>query len=326
MSPLPRYRGRPDRYVAAWTQPDRVTGADRSVVIVLSTRGCRWFRETGGCHFCSYPLEGAGERVPPDLLVRQFERAYARHRPDGPHAVKLFTSGSLLDPEEVPDEALERILGRLARDPSVTEVSFESRPEFVTEERLERVTELLDGKPFEVGIGLETSDDRLRASLNKGFDFRAFARAVRRVRRFGGTPKAYLMLKLPPLSEAEAIEDTVRSAVDAHLAGCERVSVCPTTIHRDTPLERAWRAGLYRPPWLWSCVEVARRIKGLLGDRADVLVDTAGAGTPRGPSNCRRCSLRVARALRRFTVTQDVGVLEGLDCRCRRVWRALLAV
>lgn len=316
-----RFRGRPDRYAAAWKQPDRVTGADRSVVIVLSTRGCRWFHETGGCVFCSYPLEGAGTRVPPELLIRQFERAYSRHRPDSPHGVKLFTSGSFLDPEEVPDEAVREILGRLAENELVTEVSFESRPEFITDERLELITEVLDGKSFEVGIGLETSDDELRASMNKGFSFREFAKAVKKVREYGGIPKAYVMLKLPFLSEAEAIRDAYMSCVDAHLAGCTRISICPTTIHRETVLEKAWRAGFYRPPWLWTCVEVARRVKGTLGDRVDLLVDTSGAGTPRGPSNCPRCSRRVARVLREFTRTQDIGRLEGLKCSCFAVWR-----
>ncbi len=260
-----------------------------------------------------------------DELIAAFEKALdVVKEPEPPYAVKIFTSGSFLDPEEVPPGARREILRRLAENPNVSEVCFESRPEFVKEETLEEVREALKDKPFEVGIGLETADDRLRELLGKNVSREEFERAVAVVKEAGGIAKAYVLLKPPFLSEAEAVLDCVESCVYVRDVGCERVSVCPMTVHRKTPVERWWKRGLYRPPWLWSVVEAVLRVKE---EAPDLVVnpDTAGAGTPRGPSNCRRCSRRVASALEGFRPTQDTSRLEALDCRCRVSWLGDLA-
>ncbi|NPB02469.1 MAG: archaeosine biosynthesis radical SAM protein RaSEA [Methanopyri archaeon] len=297
-----------------------MTEGGKSLVIVLPTVGCRHYRESGGCVFCSYAREARGGVTGRELL-EVFDRVMETvKRPDPPFAVKIFTSGSFLDPEEVPPDVRRGILARLADDPDVSEVCFESRPEFVRPEILEEVAEVLGGKPFEVGIGLETADDGLRELLRKDVTREEFEEAVENVKEAGGIAKAYVLLKPPFLSEAEAVLDCVESCLYAWDVGCERVSVCPMTVHAGTPVERWWRAGLYRPPWLWSVVEVVVRVKE---EAPDLVVnpDTAGAGTPRGPSNCRRCSGRVASALEAFRPSQDVSVFEDLDCRCRGSWR-----
>jgi len=126
--------------------------------------------------------------------------------------VKIFTSGSFLDEQEVPREARDAILKTLADDPRVVKVLVETRPNFVTEENVQKCLKILKNKPFELAFGLETSSDRIRRdSINKGFTFRDFIRAAEIARKFGATVKAYLMLKPLFLSERQALEDIVRS-------------------------------------------------------------------------------------------------------------------
>ncbi len=85
--------------------------------------------------------------------------------------VKLYTSGSFLDPNEIPLEVRDRILSAFE---GAKRVLFESRPEFVTPEVLK---ELPDHSA--VALGLESANDTvLRCSVRKGFGVKDYVRAA----------------------------------------------------------------------------------------------------------------------------------------------------
>jgi radical SAM enzyme (TIGR01210 family) len=84
---------------------------------------------------------------------------------------------------------------------------------------------------------------------------------------------------------------------------------------------RAFERGTWRPPWLWSVVEVLRQTAHL--GHMDVGLSDEGMGPAMVAHNCPACSERVRRALARFNATADLQHLAGLDCACRAQWRAL---
>ena len=191
----------------------------------------------------------------------------------------------------------------------------ESRPEFITEDALEDFREV----NLEVGIGLETADDKIRElCINKGFMFSDFVRAAKTLKEFGFRVKAYLLLKPLFLSEYEAIEDVVSSAEKIKDL-VDVISINLTNVQKGTLVERLWAAGLYRPPWLWSAVECLRRISDI-----EVISDPVAAGKRRGPHNCGRCDREVASALRKYSLTQNRKYLLNLDCKCKAVWEKIL--
>jgi len=229
--------------------------------------------------------------------------------------VKIYTSGSFFDPEEVPGSVRGRIIDALAAS-GVEKLVFESRPEYITRELVEASAAKIR---TEVAIGLETSSDLVREhSIGKGFTFADYKEAAEAVRRGGGSVKTYLLLKPPFLSEASAIADALRSARDA-TASSDVISLNLTNIQRGTPLERMWLIGDYRPPWLWSAVEVLKGVSSV-----PIISDPVAAGTRRGPRNCGSCDEAVAKAIREHGLTQDPAVFEDLDCSCRAAWEKVL--
>ena len=58
-------------------------------------------------------------------------------------AIKLFASGSFLNPEEVPKEARDYVLKKLANMEEISEIVVESRPEYVKEEVLDEIFDII---------------------------------------------------------------------------------------------------------------------------------------------------------------------------------------
>jgi radical SAM enzyme (TIGR01210 family) len=172
-------------------------------------------------------------------------------------------------------------------------------------------------------MGLETSSDVIRKqSINKGFSFRNFADAAIAARENGATVKSYLMLKPLFLSEKEALEDIVQTVRDAaEYTDTFSINLC--NVQRGTYVEYLWDRKQYRPPWLWSIVDILQRTKAEFPDMI-ITSDPVGAGSKRGPHNCRECSHDVADAIRLFSLMQDLSCFEHLSCDCKDLWEQVL--
>ena len=299
------------------TTPD---GVYESLTIVLNTGGCRWAR-AGGCTMCGYVAESVdGGTVAHEDLMAQIEQslAHEREHADEPAGqVKLYTSGSFLDEREIPAETRRAIAAEFAdRD----RIVVESLPDFVDREALAPFLER--GLATDVAVGLETATDRIRRDcVNKYFSFEEFQAAAATARAAGAGVKAYLLLKPPFLSEAEAISDMERSIERCEaVEGCHTVSMNPCNVQRHTIVERLYHADGYRPPWLWSVAAVLERTAD-----TDVLVvsDPVGHGSDRGPHNCGECDDRVQRAIKDFNRRQDPTVFQQVACECERTWAAV---
>jgi radical SAM enzyme (TIGR01210 family) len=230
--------------------------------------------------------------------------------------VKIYTSGSFLDPLEMPKEARKEILEDL-QSRGIKKLVIESRPEYISPVRVE---ECLSVIRTEFAIGLETCNDLIRQNIiQKGFTFQDFVDAAKIVHDLGGRVKAYLLLKPPFLSEGAAIRDAISSAKAAgHHADILSLNLC--NIQRGTLVERLWRRGEYRPPWLWSAVEVLKNVT------FPIICDPVGAGSRRGPHNCGECDAAIAKAIRSHDLTQDLAIFNDLDCKCKTAWQIVVAL
>ncbi|MDO9097248.1 MAG: TIGR01210 family radical SAM protein, partial [Candidatus Methanoperedens sp.] len=72
-----------------------------------------------------------------------------------------------------------------------------------------------------------------------------------------------------------------------------------------------------------SAVEVLKKGKASNPDTI-LMSDPVGAGSARGPHNCGKCDKDVAEAIRVFSVTQDAGVFNNLDCECKELWKKVV--
>ncbi len=304
----------------SWVEKDILEGdvVDAGVVI-LPTVGCRWGR-LSGCSMCGYVYESG--HLDDDALASLFRKALDDI--GSVRYLKLFTSGSFFDPEEVSSELMEGIVNEM-NSRGVELFGVESRPEFIKNERLIEAMDPFNGK-IEVGMGLETSNDTIRTEcINKGFTFEDYQRAVDICIDRGVLVKTYLLLKPPFILEREAIDDTVKSAIDASNAGTDKISINPMNIQSGTFVETLWKRGEYRTPWLWSIVEVLKSASAL-GIDVPVLSHPTGSGSRRGTHNCGACDKEVTDAIRRFSLEQDPSLLEGLSCECKDHWQDYLSL
>ncbi len=308
----------PDRPTAVWTGKDLLDGKPVSALtVIFQTSGCRW----NNCTMCGYVYDSAKTSPSHDDLMKQFEHAMSRSK-DDEFIVKIFTSGSFLDDGEVSVATRKEMLSRLEADDRVKKVIAETRPEYVTREKLSAVKETLN-KRFEIAVGLETSSDMIRKEcINKGFSFLDFIRASETAEEMDMTVKAYLLLKPLFLSEGVAINDISRSINEvAPYARTISVNLC--NVQKGTLVEEMFERGDYRLPWLWSAVEVLKNGKQSSSDTV-IMSDPVGAGSSRGPHNCGKCDKDVAEAIRIFSLTQDAGVFDNLYCECRELWEKIV--
>ncbi|MCZ7399934.1 MAG: archaeosine biosynthesis radical SAM protein RaSEA [Candidatus Methanoperedens sp.] len=308
----------PDRPTAVWTGKDLFDGKPiTALTVIFQTSGCRW----NNCTMCGYVYDSAQKPPSHDELMKQFGNAMSRCK-DEEFILKIFTSGSFLDNGEIDAVTRNEMLSLLGADDRVKKVIAETRPEYVTREKVSESMASL-GKRFEVAIGLETSNDVIRKDcINKGFTFSDFARAGEVAKREGATVKAYLMLKPPFIPEGIAINDMIQSISDAApYAGTISVNLC--NVQKGTLVDEMFERGDFRPPWLWSAVEVLK--KGKASNPNIVLMsDPVGAGSARGPHNCGECDKDVAEAIRSFSLTQDSSIFDNIDCECRELWKKVV--
>ncbi|MGC4116237.1 MAG: hypothetical protein QM765_16995 [Myxococcales bacterium] len=237
------------------------------LIVILRASGCAWARKPGGgCTNCGFDqLTTHGEPVSSDELVAQLEASLAQAGLQGVGEVDLYNSGSFFADPEVPPDARERILERIGREGGVRRVLVETRPEFVRAADLALARRLLGPRELEVGIGLESCDDRVRDVLiNKGFGLPEFERAVAALAEHGARLLVYVLVKPLGLSEREAIEDVINTAryvfgLCKKLGVAARIALEPVFVAPGTKLEREFLAGRYQPPSLWSVVEILRR-------------------------------------------------------------------
>ncbi|MCI4346485.1 MAG: archaeosine biosynthesis radical SAM protein RaSEA [Thermoplasmata archaeon] len=312
--PSPGTAGSPDWYVNAWSEAEALHGERvRAFVLILRTRGCYW-ADLKGCSMCGYSRDTLGRSATPEELERQLERALRKYA--GEPYVKVYTSGSFLDEREVDPGSRQKIVGAFSG--RARRFLFETLPEFVTEERVRPLLDSFSGE-IEVAQGLESTQPEILARfVNKVSTPTEYLEAADRVRSYGALPKGYLLLKPPYLTETEAIADTVES-IRLAAGHFDALSVNPVHIQGGTVVERLFRAGRYRPPWLWSLLETLQVGAAHAGNTRLVSFPTAG-GVARGPHNCGRCDAKVLEAIEGASLDQRFSLPEPLECDCKSAW------
>jgi radical SAM enzyme (TIGR01210 family) len=310
----------PHEPTRVWIDEDNTPdGIRQSLTIILNTGGCRWAR-AGGCTMCGYVAESVeGGSVSHEALMDQIEVCLSHERENADEKsplIKIYTSGSFLDEREVGARSRKAIAETFADRERIV---VESLPDFVEHERVTDFTE--QGLKTDVAVGLETATDRVRRDcVNKYFEFSDFIAASEAAEAAGAGIKAYLLCKPPFLTESEAVEDMKRSirrcAEYAHT-----VSMNPTNVQRYTMVDELYFQGGYRPPWLWSVVEV---LESTADADAIVVSDPVGHGSDRGPHNCGECDDRVQRAIKDFDLRQDSSVFEQVSCACEATWEVVM--
>jgi radical SAM enzyme (TIGR01210 family) len=102
---------------------------------------------------------------------------------------------------------------------------LETRPEFVTEEKVREIKRLIPDKHIELGVGLEIKDDFYRRiCINKGFSLQRYNSAANIITKYLNL-RTYVLLKPLFLTEKEAIEQAIETIEYAFASGTTTVSL-----------------------------------------------------------------------------------------------------
>lgn len=305
----------------------------RLMFCYLSVGCAHYRREEGGCTMCAFPaISTLGEPVSVADLNAQLDNCLAEvdWEGEGLSELNLFCSGSFFNDEEIPPPVRAHAIKRARELKGLKKLLVESRPEYIDVKKIRKtVSGLGPDIRLEVAIGLESANDHVREEvINKGFGRDEFEDALAALGKGGAALLVYLFLKPPGLSEREALEDTEESVryvfSRAEQFGLPHVTaaVQPAFVQREGYLYSLYERGEYKTPWLWTVVELIKRVHGL----GEVQIGTSEDSPPPIDTrkNCGECDEKVEQAISRYNETQKIEVFADLTCPCQKRWSAEL--
>ncbi len=309
-----------------YTTPERLPDGTpcTAATVILRTKGCEWWWKSG-CTFCGY-FNDVRDDVTSEDLHAQWEFAKKRTNDfEDCQMVKVYTSGTFFEDKENPSDWQETVLTETYE--KGLHLIVEAQAHLCKEEKIRWVADKHPG--CTVAIGLEAYDDAvLRFNCNKGFNTKQWHRAVNILRENGLRVKSYLLFKPPFMSEGDAIRQTsewIRSVAPLS----DEISINPMNIQKRTIVDRIHRAREYRPPWLWSLVEMIKNVhddvRPVSAENASegcrIIVHPTAAGMVRGSHNCGECDREVAAAIERYSVSADIQDFDDIECECQNIWK-----
>lgn len=298
----------------------------KRLIIYMRSHGCEWMlnNPNGGCTMCGH-LAGTsqGEDIPAELYIKQFDDIISYINLDNIPMICIYNAGSFFNDKEMPPTVREHIYRKLAAIKSIETIIFESRPEYISSDKMETMRRLLPNHRIEIGIGLETTNDYIRfMCLNKGFAIDEFKKVIPVLKQYDIQFLAYILLKPPFVNEKTAIEDAISSINWAFKNGVDVVSLEPVSVQKNTLVHLLYSMNLYRPPWIWSVLSVVKGVKenGLLRIGGFEFFPPPDVYT----HNCPTCNDVCMQAINLYNVTNDIEIIDkalNYPCAdCKEIW------
>ena len=324
------------------------------IMIVLRANGCEHYKKNGGCSMCSH-FNGTdrNSNITTEDYMKQWdsvvngeslEQENTKFNLNDYPVVCVYNLGSILNEKEISNKAVEYIFKSLNNFKKIEKVIIESRAEYVTEEALNSIKNVYHNGIVEVGIGVESTNNIIREICHhKGLeDLNIVKTAINNLHKNNFKALAYINFKPIFLTESEAIEDAIKTAIDCFKMGFDAVSIEPTSLQDYSLANHLYQLGQYRVPWLWSVRDVVQGIYNHIPNKEldirlggyfdeEVLSGSQGVGYegkneifPHMTSlNCDKCSNEFINCIKKFNMTYDLQELYKIkNCdKCYEIWK-----
>jgi len=291
------------------------------LVLLLPGKGCEWAKKTGGCSMCDFSKRSReiGKNFSSNGLIALYKIAVNLTENEKPLNLTIYNGGSFLNDNEIPFDTQLKICHLANKHSSIKKLFIESRVEFITEDKIKLLKQELKNKTLIIGIGLESQDDKIRnVFIKKGLSKENYEKTIEILKKNNIRVSTYVLLKPIYLAEKEAIEEAVKTIKYAFDKGTNEVALEIAFIQEDTLMGELFKEKKYKPPWLWSVIEVVKKTKGLgsihVGGFRDFPPPIAVS------YNCDFCSLRIKNALQQYREKNDISLLNNLRCDCYKSW------
>lgn len=159
----------------------------------------------GGCFFCADSSYAESLLPINEQIEKAKEKVAAKINGDGAY-IAYFQSHTNTYGD------MDRLCGmfREAIDhPRVVILAIGTRPDCLSDQWIERLSELNKIKPVWIELGLQTINDNTAALINRGYNLSVFADAYKRLKKAGLTVIVHVIIGLPGETDEDA-EKTVR--------------------------------------------------------------------------------------------------------------------
>lgn len=307
---------------------DPILGPYVMPMVTLRTNPCRW-SVNAGCVMCGYHL-GAHRGVVTDRhLIAQTEDAVRRLNPSVYPALVFTSNGSFLDSGEVSDAVRPELLRRL-RAAGFRLLVVETRPEYITRERLRTMAEAFSGPrsngrvPISISFGLESRNDFVqRYCINKGRRLQDYLDAFALLNEEGFSYDCYVLLGKPFMTAREDVADaieTIRFAVDQ---GAEYCFVMVTNLVDFGLTGYLHERGRYQLPSLWRAVELLEQLPASYRRAVQIKgISHAPVSPRRYAQTCEQCTEHVKGSINFWNQTGEFEHIRAIHpCGCRDTFR-----
>lgn len=283
----------------AWlTEKERTqTGEIEDVsVIFLTNRECPFH-----CLVCDLWKYTTDETVPAGAISTQIEMALRLLPPA--RSLKLYNCGSFFDTRAIPVAEYSNIVRLIEKFDSVV---VESHPVFINDSCVE-FRDMMK-KDMEVAIGLETIHSRSLERLNKHMTISDFRNTIRFLNINGISSRAFILLKLPFMTEEQGVlwaERSIEYAFDCGVDCCTVIPVRPG----NGMVEELAREGHYSPPVIDSLEKVLEYGIKLRAGR--VFADTWDLSFF---SKCENCFPERVNRIKMMNLSQKI--IPRSECSC----------
>jgi radical SAM enzyme (TIGR01210 family) len=311
--------------------------AINQLTCVVPGGGCVYYRAHKGnvCPFCSFPafsrhvIRGPGHEddfKPWTLDAETYMEMYRRSVDDAApyERLAIFNGGSFFPNAELPDAFQRFVYEDVAAKTSIKQLMVEAYPQFITENKLAQAKERLPHTDFMVGIGFESQDDFVRNSLlKKRISRKDFEAKVRLMQSMEIQVFAYAFLQAPGLNDKQSLDEAIATCRYLTQLGVDEIALSCAFVPPGSILEEMYNRGTFRPPRLWSILEIQE-----IGEQEGWPLTIGGFDDfpppVAGPSNCDRCDEDVLAVLDRIRVTgRRPKSLPA--CSCKGRWHRMIS-
>ena len=194
---------------------------------------------TDGCIFCSAGGSGEFSSCIQKSIKEQIDDAILQvSKKAGPDAGYIAYFQSFTNTYCSPEE-LAKAMGEAISHPKIKALSIATRPDCLPEETVKLLEERAAKLPVYVELGLQTSSDETAKLINRCYETKEYADAVKRLKDAGINVITHVIFGLPKETEEQML-DTVRYCVEA---GTDGIKFTCLYVLKDTVLEKMWKAG-----------------------------------------------------------------------------------
>lgn len=308
----------------------------------INTNPCIQFRRGKRCIYCGFL--NYHDPVAPQEVAHVFGEIFEANSLNNLNRLELYVSGSFFDDEEVSLDSRLEIM-KLISESEIKEVLLESRPEFVTDENLQSIADVIDPKRVTIAVGVETMDDRVRRKLHKGFSTKELIKSLNRIALYDMSFQAYLLLNPPAINDdRKAVLDIISSAMKTismtRQMNCNLVlAIQPYFVARGSIVaELVSQKNHIRPPWLYTVALTLKLLNTMrtrtesswqliLGNENDNVVPTMVASNYTSDGRVCSCTEKARQYLNEFNTSlekmeESVTRILNSSCDCRKIWES----